>query len=266
MLTRREPLLKYEVMLAQRNQSRAYLPYLKILFDYLNSHNLLLVDLTEKQFFDFVAKYAISTKNLFMKSIKSYARFYNLSSPFLDKIKNKDIPLIRPDIKIKDYPTEEELNSVLPKLTEKERIITRFLIATGLRAQEFLQLKRGDIDTDKMIVKVLFGKGRKQRKVTFTQSVAEKVKQFFREETEGKNAFDYSVGDLRGLCKRLTKSLQTKVTPHSLRHSFALSCYKKGLDLVSISHLLGHSSISTSQIYLNETDDKVIENYHNIMG
>jgi site-specific recombinase XerD len=260
MLSRRKAIEKYEQYLGQINQSKVYLNYMKVLFKHLNNNKLTLFSLSKEQLLTFLQKYSINSKNLFLKAIKSYCDYFNVKTQ-LTEIKN-----IRPDTKIQDYPAVAEINNILPEFEDKEKVIVDFLMATGLRANEFLKMKRGDIDLNKGIAKVVFGKGRKQRLIAFPQSVAKEVSRLFDQEPESINAFNYSLGKLRGLCKKMTEKLQVKITPHSLRHVMAKNLYHKGLDLVSVSRLLGHSNISTTQIYLNETSEKVIEHYNEVMG
>jgi|GEM_PF-3660353 len=268
MLTRKRALEKFEKYLEQRNQSKTYFPYIKILFNYLNRNKQTLFGLTEEQLFCFLEKYSINTKNLFLKALKKYFICFSIKTSLATALISKEIKLIKPDIRLKDYPDELEIkNKVYPKLKEREHIIADFLIATGLRKSEFLALSRRDqIDLNRRIVKVL-GKGRKERIVAFPQSVSDEIKRLFAQEPQIKpNVFNYTLGKLRGLCKKMTQELQVKVTPHSLRHIFALSCYKKGLPLVSLSHLLGHSNLETTRIYLNETNEQVVANYNAMKG
>ncbi|MFA5093472.1 MAG: site-specific integrase [Candidatus Omnitrophota bacterium] len=258
MLSRRKAIEKYEQYLEQINQSKAYLNYIKVLFKYLNKNKLTLFELTEEQLLVFLSRYSINSKNLFLKAIKSYCNYFNIKTQ-LTKIKS-----IRPDVKIKDYPSESEIKAISYNLKPKEKLILDFLTETMLRKAELLHLKQSDFNFEKRTCKVK-GKGRKERIVCFSPSVANEVKRLFAQEPERTNAFNYSVGKLRGLCKRITEKLQTKVTPHSCRHIGAINLYHKGLDLITISRLLGHSNISTTQIYLNETSEKVIEHYNAVM-
>jgi integrase len=266
MLTRRRALKKFEQYLLQRNLSKTYIPYIKILFNNLNQNKISLFDLTEAELFSFLSRYEINTKNLFIKALKKYAICFNIKTPLTIALFNKDIKLIKPSVKIKDYPTEDEIrNKILPKLSDKERVVIGFLLATGLRKKEFITLTRDRIDLAKKIA-VVWGKGRKERAVTFSKSIADEVSKLFNQEPECKNAFNFSIGKLRGLCKRITRELQMKITPHSYRHTFAISCYNKGLDLKTISELLGHESVDTTMIYLNEKNERAIERYHSVMG
>jgi site-specific recombinase XerD len=266
MLTRKKALLKFEQYLEQRNLSQVYLVYIKLLFKHLNENKINLFDLTEQQLFSFLAKYSINTKNLYLKALKKYSICFNIRTPLAVALLNKDIKLIRPDVKIREYPNESELsNKVIPKLKEKERIILDFLIATGLRKSELLSLHRSGIDLDRCIAKV-DGKGRKQRIVVFPKPVSEEVKALFnREKQEKENAFNYTYGRLRGLCKKITQETKVRMSPHSLRHVFAVSLRRRGLDVVSISHLLGHSNLETTRIYLNETNEQIVANYNAVM-
>lgn len=266
MLTRRKAIKKFEQYLLERNLGNTYLIYIKLLFKHLNEHKINLFELTEEQLFAFLAKYSINTKNLYLKAIKKYAICFNIKTPLTVALLNKDIKLIKPNVKIRDYPSELVLeNTVYPRLTEKERAIIRFLVATGCRKNELFTLHRNKIDLVRCIAKV-WGKGNKERVVCFSQAVAEDIKKLFKKEPiEKKNAFNTTSGRLRGMCRKITQELQVKTSPHSLRHVFAISLRRRGLDVVSISHLLGHSNLETTRIYLNETDEQVIENYQAVM-
>lgn len=268
MLMRRKAIAKFEIYLNQRNLSQTYVSYIKIFFKYLNKNKLLLFDLTEEQLFTFLSRYKINTKNLFLKSLKKYFICFSIKTPLAIALLNKEISLIKTDITIKDYPNYEEVQKIFPYLKPKQRIIAEFLIATAIRKGEFDSLTRDNIDLARRIVKV-YGKGRKERKVYITEQLANEMRNLFAQEPQqtNKNPFNFSLGNLNGLCRKLTQLTQArqKITPHSLRHIGALRLYHKGIDLVSLSRLLGHTDLKTSQIYINSGDEKVQEAFNAVM-
>jgi len=262
MLSRRKALLKYENYLRQTNQSECYLNTIKVLFKYLNNNHLILTYLTKEQFLNFLEGYAIETKNAFIKAVKSYCDYFGIANKDLT-----EMDTIRPDVKIpKEYPSLKEIeDKVVPFLKSDEKAILHFLTATGLRKNEFEKLTKNDIDLDNLRARILYGKGRRQRYVNYSREVARELRLLINSNPQ-EYGLGYSIGKLRGLCQRASRGLQQRITPHSLRHIFALSAYEKGLDIASISRQLGHSSIKTTMIYLGITERETAEKYHRIMG
>ena len=153
----------------------------------------------------------------------------------------------------------------------RDRAILELLYASGLRVSELVGLNDLDVDLDERLVRVL-GKGSKERIVPFGSYAADAIRTYdselLRRLPGGKIVRDKGGNrpffvNLRG--SRLTvRSVQRlieryrvhlgsgrKVTPHTLRHSFATHLLESGADLRSIQELLGHSSLSTTQRYTN---------------
>jgi integrase/recombinase XerD len=137
--------------------------------------------------------------------------------------------------------------------------ITVLLLDTGLRIKEILTLERKNVDLDNLILKVL-GKGSKERLVPIS---VEGRKHLWRWTTikrgrESRWCFSALTGtrlqqrntyrDIQMVCRRA--GIVTKVHPHAFRHCFAVTYIRRGGDIYRLSRLLGHASISTTQIYL----------------
>lgn len=158
----------------------------------------------------------------------------------------------------------------------RNKAMMELMYATGMRISELIQLKITDIDFEYEIVRV-FGKGAKVRQIPIGTYAMKYLKLYI----EGyrysflKKASDYVFLSIRGdkmtrqaffkIIKQVAKKqgVQTEFSPHTLRHSFATHMLENGADLRSIQELLGHSDISTTQIYTNITDKYRDENYHN---
>lgn len=139
------------------------------------------------------------------------------------------------------------------------RTVLTTLYAAGLRMQEALHLKVTDIDSQRMLLTVL-GKGNKQRQVPLSRQLLAELRDYWREYRPrdwlfpGQNpAQPLNPGTVQAACQKAVAAagLTKRATPHSLRHSFATHCLEAGVDLLTISRLLGHSSFSTTLVYLH---------------
>ena len=146
----------------------------------------------------------------------------------------------------------------------RNRAILELFYSSGLRLGELSTLKRDDVDLERRWVQVL-GKGGKVRGVPLTDkavgamgeyySACEKLK--FKAKVRFEALFckeDGTAFSRRGIARMVKKKLLTvdgrpDISPHALRHTFATHLYRRGIDLRSLQELLGHSKISTTQIY-----------------
>lgn len=149
----------------------------------------------------------------------------------------------------------------------KHRTILTTCYAAGLRISEATHLKcRGSIDRQRMVIRVDQGKGQKDRYVMLSERLLEALTQYWRQTRptdwlfpgaiEGSPITRDAVGDA---CKKaLTASgLSKPVTPHSMRHAFAVHLLEAGTDVRTIQLLLGHRSLATTATYLRVATNKV---------
>lgn len=156
---------------------------------------------------------------------------------------------------------------------KRDKAMLEVLYATGLRVSELIGLKLSDLDWDRGVLNC-FGKGSKQRRVPIGRSAVDHLKRYFAIRAKllhGKSS-DYLFVELGGVpitrqkFWRLIKSYgqQAKidyVTPHMMRHSFATVLLRNGADLRSVQMMLGHSDISTTQIYTHVTNENLQNAY-----
>lgn len=165
----------------------------------------------------------------------------------------------------------------------RDEAILHTLFGTGLRVSELISLKKTDLKIDSNQFWVI-GKWSKMRSVFFTKQAREKLEEYLAEREKflkkEHNDCPYVFINLsnfqsnsqlsRNAIEELVKQyaslawIDKKVTPHTLRHSFATSLIKKWADIRSVQTLLGHSSITTTQIYTH-VDDKYLKQVHDLL-
>ena len=155
----------------------------------------------------------------------------------------------------------------------RDRAIIELLFSTGLRVSELVGLNRDSVNLDRREFMVR-GKGSKDRPIFISQTAADCLRDYLSARSDQltplflsysrNNGTPDTSGDYRRLSARSVERIIEKyaraagitkhVTPHTLRHSFATDLLMNGADLRSVQSLLGHSDISTTQIYTHITD------------
>ena len=213
--------------------------------------------------------------NLFSTGLKSSSINRKISSIkhfylFLLKkkvIKNSPADEITTPKQEKYLPTsmsEDEVESLLGspkssiKIERRDKAMIEILYATGMRISELVNLKLTDIDFNRSVLKV-FGKGSKERLVPYGEKAAEALRIYLedRKKLDSKDVFLSNRGTriTRGAFWQRIKiyikreNLKASISPHTLRHAFATHLLNRGADLRSVQILLGHSDLSTTQIY-----------------
>ena len=213
--------------------------------------------------------------NLFSTGLKSSSINRKISSIkhfylFLLKkkvIKNSPADEITTPKQEKYLPTsmsEDEVESLLGspkssiKIERRDKAMIEILYATGMRISELVNLKLTDIDFNRSVLKV-FGKGSKERLVPYGEKAEEALRIYLedRKKLDSKDVFLSNRGTkiTRGAFWQRIKiyikreNLKSSISPHTLRHAFATHLLNRGADLRSVQILLGHSDLSTIQIY-----------------
>lgn len=153
----------------------------------------------------------------------------------------------------------EEVSRLFDSLdTFKYRTLFRTIYATGLRISEACQLSTGDVDASRGVIHVRDGKGGKERLVTLSDELLRTLRAYWRVARPPApylfataNGRPLGAGTARAALRRAAESagISKRVTPHTLRHSFATHMFERGTDLRVIQVLLGHSSLRTTTRY-----------------
>jgi integrase/recombinase XerD len=164
------------------------------------------------------------------------------------------------------YPEVERLlTAVTPEMTlaHRDRAMLEVLYGCGLRVSETIDLRLRDLDLKEGLARVL-GKGRKERLIPVGSDARRALRRYLRESrirldrgaSDGRVFLNHHGRPLSrmGVWKILRRyaekaGLQKRVTPHTLRHSFATHLLEGGADLASVQEMLGHADISTTEIY-----------------
>jgi integrase/recombinase XerD len=151
----------------------------------------------------------------------------------------------------------------------KARVILTACYAAGLRISEAVRLQPACIDSKRMVIRVVQGKGQKDRYVMLSVRLLEILRRYYKSERPKDWLFPgqypghpISTGAIEDACQkgRRISGISKPVTPHSLRHAFAVHMLEAGTDLRTIQLLLGHRSLATTARYLRIATNKVCAN------
>ena len=194
----------------------------------------------------------------------------NMSSPSVGKALPKPIPIKQVRLLL------EQPSQLSTDEARRDRAMLELLYASGMRISELVALNLGDVNTEGEHYVRCFGKGHKERIIPLYEQVAMTVKQYIEENrprlARGKKD-DALFLNARG--ERLTRQgfwqklkeyaklagLDTQISPHTLRHSFATHMLSGGADLRSVQELLGHANIATTQVYTHLTTEHIRRTY-----
>lgn len=158
----------------------------------------------------------------------------------------------------------------------RDKTLIHFLVNTGLRVSELVNLKRTEISFDDHTVKVLNGKGRKDRITYIDDDTIQLLKEYWQQDNMGLlYAFSHTDNRNNSPDNQLTKesvgniirtwkkkaNLKWNVHPHTLRHTFATRLLRRGLSVAMIQQLLGHETLNTTQQYLHIQSDEIKKAY-----
>ena len=228
-------------------------------------------------------KYTNSTISRHLSSLRTFYTYLYSKQ----KIKTNYFLLIQNPKKAKKLPNFLNFNEIEDLLNFKEyknvidyrdKLVLELLYATGMRVSELCNIKLNDINYQKESIKTL-GKGKKERIVYYGKYAKEALENYLQyrplllknKESEylflnkqGNNLKRSSVSQI--VIKRLNEaSIYHKASAHSIRHTFATHLLENGADIRTVQELLGHSKLSTTQIYTHLTSEYLKNEYHNKM-
>jgi integrase/recombinase XerC len=264
----------YGTATATATQTQVELDQLLLAVD-INAVRAYMAQLNEKQY----SKATVARK---LATLRSFYKFLLRRN----RITNNPVVGIRTPKQEKRLPKfleYEEIKRLLDTppmdswLGARDRAIMETLYSTGMRVSELVALNMDDIDFLGEVVHIR-GKGKKERIAPISSSVLQVIQhymEFRNKRAQNNDNFDSRVLFVNKHGKRLsTRSVRRKmdkylkmagldpaISPHTLRHSFATHMLNRGADLRSVQELLGHQSLSTTQVYTHLTTGKLKETY-----
>ena len=229
-----------------------------------------------------LAENGISPKSIHRKvsSLKTYSSFLFKEQHITEPV-TIEVQLPKAKKAIPTYVKENELNQLLDKMEAESKSFDEYLsflimstfYNTGVRRSELINLKNDDLNIAQRQLKVI-GKGNKERRIPVTEELVRQMDVFRGIKTaegvvsnfifcnfEGKKLADKWVYNM--VNKLLATTFVDKKSPHVLRHSFATHLLQNGADINSIKELLGHSSLSATQIYAHNDIAQLKKVYKN---
>ena len=174
----------------------------------------------------------------------------------------EQIPYPRQEKRLPDVLSFEEVSRLFSCVrTLMSCTILQTMYGAGLRLMEAVSLKKSDIDSERMAIRVRQGKGRRDRYVTLSATLLETLREYYRASRpkgewlfpnrKGTGAINHNTVQKACSLAARKAGLRKRVTTHTMRHSFATSLLEAGVDLRTIQILLGHGSLNTTAIYLH---------------
>ncbi|OWP56382.1 MAG: integrase [Thermoplasmatales archaeon B_DKE] len=225
-----------------------------------------------KKFLATEKNYSKSSQYLAVKAIRLLYRSRSILPPpnLTPPKRSRKMPL---------YLSETEAGQLIEKAkgNYKNLAIISMLLYTGIRVGELCKLDIDDVDTESGIVRIMAGKGDKDRIVIISKQLSALIDSYIATrqliDTESKALFvssrkrRFDTSTVERIIRKagIDAGISKRVTPHVLRHTFATSVLRNGGDIRFIQQILGHSSLATTQIYTH-IDENVLKEMYQKFG
>lgn len=271
----------FDYLIAEKNVSEHTITNYKIdLGDFCSYLNINITDILYSDLRKYLAhlkekKYSTSSISRKISCLKSFYKYLQRE----EKIKTNyaaSIPYPKQEKKLPKFLSEDCIVRFIDSIPEedflalRDKTIIEVLYSSGIRISELIQLDISDIDLQAASMKVK-GKGRKERIVLLGSCALKLLDSYLKQRNSTDSALFINKFSKRITAVGVRKKMKLwterfcqdeKITPHIFRHSFATHLLNRGADLRSVQELLGHSNVSTTQIYTHVTIDK-LKNVYN---
>lgn len=217
-----------------------------------------------------------------MRKIASLRGFFKWMSANEIISSNPSLTLEQPKLpkRLPKVMTVEEINELLnDNLSDINKVVLELLYGCGLRVSELTNLKVSDIDIKSKYLQCM-GKGSKERIVPLGKKAISALKKFLPKRDFSVKKYNLKTKillvndegreltrqDVYSFISELGKKIHKHISPHTLRHSFATHLLENGADLRIVQELLGHSDVSTTQLYTHISKKRLKEVYFAING
>lgn len=237
---------------------RNYLYFNSKFLEYANKDTEQLTQDDVKKFLASMSDKASSSIILALASLKFS------TSKVLGKDLTQGIERPKKEKKLPEVLTREEIKKLIEAAdTRKSKLIIQFLYSTGLRVSELVNLKVQNLNLAEKTGKVTKGKGSKDRMFILPEKLVNELQSYLSEHPQNLYLFSrekpLTTRNIQKIIKNTAKAAQInkKVTPHTLRHSYATHLLESGTDIRIIQTLLGHENLNTTQIYTHVSTEEL---------
>jgi len=210
----------------------------------------------------------VLSNSTMLRRIASLRTFYEF---LVDQgmMETNPVTIRRPRVrrKLPSVLSREEIERlIMSGKNERDRLLLRLLYATGARVSEISTLRWEDVNINERTAVIRGGKGGKDRIVLFDEKTASELAKYKSEHGGQGRIFPLSPRTIQRIVKMAAAraGLDKEVHPHTLRHSMATHLLESGADLRAIQELLGHASLSTTQIYTHVSREHLKKEYEKL--
>lgn len=264
----------------------SYRTEIKGYLDFFKEKNIKVKDIKNSDIKDYLAyiKKGETSDRTLAHNVSVIRTFYKflLTLKIIERNPTEFLELPKLRKKLPTVLSKEEVEKLLDiDLTDcysyRNKAMLELLYSTGLRVSELVNLELSNIDLENCTLKTI-GKGNKERIIPISDYALYYIEKYINEYRgsmlkKGVNNYVFinnhgNVMTRQGffkIVKKLAtdKGIKTPISPHTLRHSFATHLLDYGADLRSIQEMLGHSNLSTTQIYTHVSSEHLKDNYNN---
>ncbi|CAM3163225.1 tyrosine-type recombinase/integrase [Streptobacillus ratti] len=270
--------LKFE----KGNADKTIESYRNDLYTFFKKVNKKVCDITSDDIYNYIEKlkekYTYNTVIRKISSIKSFFKFCYIEKIIKNDPANK-IHNLKKEKRLPNALSVEEINAIIQSfnhepVNRRNQLMVKFLVATGARISEVINLEIKDIENSDFEFAKLYGKGSKYRFVPIYLELEKEIKEYIRDirpKIKGsENSYLLFPGIRReNFWKILNKHAQNvgiekNIHPHIFRHSTATMMIENGADIRIVQELLGHASITTTEIYTHVEKSKLREIYKKV--
>ena len=242
-----------------RRTIESYIFFLKPFLEKIENPESVTIEQTKNFLASLIDKYSNKSRALAVSSLRFFFKrvldrsdiFVKLETPK----KEKKLPIV--------LSVQEITNLIDSAEFIKTQLIVKFLYSSGLRVSELVNLKPNDLDLEENIGWVRKGKGSKDRIFKIAESLSKQIQKYLNKNPDNKYLFSkdkpLTARNIQILIKKLAEKakIHKKVTPHTLRHSFATHLLDGGANLLVIQQLLGHENLETTRIYTHISQEQI---------
>ncbi|CAM3096031.1 tyrosine-type recombinase/integrase [Streptobacillus felis] len=270
--------LKFE----KGNADKTIESYKNDLYTFFNKVNKKVDEITSEDIYEYIEKlkekYVYNSVIRKISCIKSFFKFCYMEKIIKNDPANK-IHNLKKEKRLPQALTIEEIKAIIESfnhdpIERRNQLIVKFLVATGARISEVINLEIKDIENSDFEFARLYGKGSKYRFVPIYLELEEEIKKYIKEirpKIKGSEGSYLLFPGIRreNFWKVLNKHAQNlgidkKIHPHLFRHSAATMMIENGADIRIVQELLGHASITTTEVYTHVEKSKLKEIYKRV--